>query len=1509
MAQSTHPGGAAEKAGIIHESLWGIHCLLEVLTGKAECICIEKPGDDGEEFYLLRSGVKEHWQAKRQVSGQPTWSLTKLRDVLKFFFEKFRQGETCVFASMSDAPELRILIENARAVQAAGEGLDHFKKYFLAKTRKTQFAKLQKLVGARSEEETLAFLCFMRVHHGGEIIIESFIGDVLTAMFQPSWKMTMAALRDLYLRSTHETLTAASIEGHLQDYQINRRHLDTPNAKDHILEQTRTYTEGQKAKLIRGTAIRRAAATEIVTRLKASTTSLDILITAPAGGGKSASLCQVIEGLQEAGMPVLAFRLDRMEPVKTVIQLGEQLGLGESPALVLSEAFPDQPVVLVIDQLDCVSATSGRHPDFFDTVAALRAEVLGLRARRTIHLVMACRRFDFEHDYRLKQLVTEDQPPVEIGSLSPAEVKNVLQQEEGDFSKLTPHQQKMLCLPQNLALYIDAGLAQSENRFTSPTDLCHAYWDAKRKAVGHERPEFDPQWVPALRQLTQRMSERQELSVPAAEMDAFPPNFLERMASEGVLTRDRKRLGFGHETFFDYCFARTQPKDGRDFVASLEGDNQQLFRRAQLRQVLAFLRDSDFSAYLASMTRLLESGLIRPHLKLLAVDLLAAHPQPDDREMELLMPSIEAEMERQKNNQAHQDNSTKLAERIWGCFFSSLTLFLAADRKGLLKKWLLSDDPYLQGLIAIYLARQTEEHAERIAELLEPLIENTEWHKRLSRVMDRGNLDKSRRFFDLCVNLLDKGILDETKDGIPSLGLFWIKLRNLAEKKPEWYAEIAAHWLERQVKRACTAPEEARSLRFYFDDNSGVRDLTASAEKKPQAFLEQVLPAILRASGAFLRNSSVDQLIQDRLWCPPNRDEHGGMLNDFRLACEAAIKKLGEKSPDMLRPFIEQLRAQPLYIANHLLISAYLSAPETFAEESLKLLMAEPARLRSGFQGSSYWHSRQLILECSSRCTSETFQQLEAVLLDFVSSHEQNPEGLPEKGRTAYQFVSVLAIDRMSAAAKSKQTEWREKFKEPDGPPAATWRFYESKPPVEPEVAANMTDEEWLMVVARYHSAESPDDHRHQEGGGALELAEIMPPLVTKQPERFSQLALKFPDGTHPCYFSQVLSGLLTAAIPQENKLAVARRVFNLDDHACFRAALNILGSMTSNELPTDAIQYIQRAASHPDASMEGIGLSAEDEDLIEEIEQVRGLAAETIQKLVSNNPCYLEIFRPTIERLVKDPNVAVRDSVASTLIAVDQHDGQLALRWFVELLNTNDRLPESYYVHYFINQKLREHLDSFVPIIERMLHSSHEESLITGGRFASLARLYNERADFLAEAALSGHEHCRMGACEIAARNLLNAEYRGWCEPTLTRLFTDVSVEVRRAAAYCFWQLWQSPDTPLLSYDALIRTFMSSPAFADDPTYLLYALKETRNPVPETALDVCEAFITRCSEEARDIRTSHAADEYSIGDVVFTTYAQARSPELQKRALSVIDRMGLEGLQSANSHLTEFDR
>jgi len=1501
---STLPGGPAGKAGLRHEALWGVVGMVEVLSGEADAIRIEEPGTDGAEFFLERGGGHEHWQAKRQVLSQKTWSLQLLKSegVLDFFRQRVDVGESCVFASISDAPELRSLAESA------DEALDwpEFEKKFVSSEHwKGQFKELRKHLGYNSGAEVFAFLRKIRVEGGRESTLEALLTPIFKAWLTGEPQTALAVLRDLYLESVHRRLTADDIWKHLDSHGVHGRKSQVTAELPRFLRYlTATYVAGQRAKLIRGDSIPRQIAADIVKMIRESGRSLDILVTAPAGGGKSAGLLQVVEGLTSSKIPVLAFRLDRIEPVVSTEGLGQRLHLLESPAIVLSQCYPDRPVALVIDQVDYVSATSGRHPDFFEVIAALAEEVRGLRTSRQIHLVMACRQFDFDNDSRIRRLLPPNVKPTPIGSLSDAEVKKVITADGGDPSRLSAKQIELLRLPQNLSLFVESGLAQEKKpSFVTQKELLDTYWEAKRRAVSERRPEDSTQWNPVLAKLTEEMSKREELSVPKARLDQFAPEFLAAMVSEGVLTFDGRRYGFGHESLFDYCFARNVASNEKEFIQFLENDQQQLFRRAQLRQVLVYLRDDDFNRYIENVQWALASGKIRPHLKLLVLELIASFPDARDKELRVLMPCLESELDCQRKN---LPNPHKIASRAWDSFFTSRTLFKAADRLGYLERWLHSKEDWLEDRMTFYLRWQAESHGDRVAELLEPFIgRDGKWNDRLRCVMEWVKLQNSRRLFDLFLRLLDNGTLDDARDRFASNGTFWSMLHGLAEDQPVWCAEVAAHWLDRRVAVAKTTVAAGQQPHLQVDDQFGVDDLFQCAKRAPKEFVGEVLPAILRASQSCVYENG-DGLPRDRIWPIRFRSQYIGLEEAYLGACESAFEALGRESPEALRPFIALLNKSRLYTANHLLLSAYLSAPQLFADEAMSLLVDDPARLQCGFSDSPFWMSRTLLEKCSTHCSNEIFHKLQGTVLEFSTPYERSKEGFRHRGYRAYTLASALAPHRRSAEITARLAEWQRKFRQPEGPPHGI-RSYTVGSPIPKEAAEHMSDEQWLQAIAKYETDRGSYDWKHPERGGVFQLAGLFQDFVKKDPERFARLALQFPKGTNASYFMNVLYGLKNALVDPQLKVEVARQVFELDDAACLMAALDLLASIEDIPLPDDAVKFIQRMAiDYPDPKQ---AAEEEKDPLFRGINSVRGHGIEAIRDLILHDKAYLEVFRKEIEQCVNDPSIAVRACAASTMAAVAVYEPTRAISLFKQLLNANDQLLATRYVDDFVSRGLRQYINDLRPIVERMLHSPIEKVRESGGSLACLARLYHRNLDDLSDAAMAGDPACRLGAAGVARHNLTNADCRSWCEAALVKLFNDEDKKVREHAAGCFWHLWQQPDVPLTDYDALIRLFLESRSFGEEPTYLLHALDDTRQRVPETILDVCDTFVMKCTEKARDIRTGIAADESTVGKLVFRAYAQLEAPPLRTRALDLIDRMCIEGLQSAGKHLIEFER
>jgi hypothetical protein len=137
-------GGAANKVGNRYERQWTVLALLDVLAGDGEYIRIEYPGDAGRgaEFLLLRDGIREWHQVKRQhVRG--AWSIASLdrAGVLGPWWPKLENGDRCVFVSSTSAQQLVELIDRAEQAESwtefdeiflLGEHRDHFERLRLA---------------------------------------------------------------------------------------------------------------------------------------------------------------------------------------------------------------------------------------------------------------------------------------------------------------------------------------------------------------------------------------------------------------------------------------------------------------------------------------------------------------------------------------------------------------------------------------------------------------------------------------------------------------------------------------------------------------------------------------------------------------------------------------------------------------------------------------------------------------------------------------------------------------------------------------------------------------------------------------------------------------------------------------------------------------------------------------------------------------------------------------------------------------------------------------------------------------------------------------------------------------------------------------------------------------------------------------------------------------------------------------------------------------------------------
>ncbi len=400
-----------------------------------------------------------------------------------------------------------------------------------------------------------------------------------------------------------------------------------------------------------------------------------VFVTGEGGMGKSGVLAEVVESLRARGNPVLAIRANILSPTQLTHEVGEQVGMPGSPGAVLAPQAAGRRSVLIIDQLDSVSLTSGRHTEFWHCLRQVMDEA---RWQPEVSVLVACRQFDLDNDDRMRA-VSADATVVTVGLLSDATVDAVLSEVPMDPGALTLSQRQLLRVPLHLRLLtlVTRESGVSTLTFQTAKDLLDRSWEHKRQRAAERLSPRPMRWAEVIEAVCERMSQAEALSAPQSSLDGFVD---ERnvLLSEQVLVEDRGRLGFFHQAFFDYAFARGFRRRDERVLDYLLATHQGLFRRGQVRQILSYERDDDWDAYIRDLDSVLTDPRTRFHLKRTTLDLLRTMTAPSPDEWEVVSRAEQVE--------------TGLHLHVINLVAGAPDWFDLLDTTGVLAEWLASDN-------------------------------------------------------------------------------------------------------------------------------------------------------------------------------------------------------------------------------------------------------------------------------------------------------------------------------------------------------------------------------------------------------------------------------------------------------------------------------------------------------------------------------------------------------------------------------------------------------------------------------------------------------------------------------------------------------------------------------------------------------------------------------------------------------------------------------------------------
>jgi hypothetical protein len=1493
-------GGPSDKLGNRFEGRWTARAVLDVLREDAQAIHLEPPGPDGEgvEFYVRFPDRIEFHQVKRQRTGQGNWTISALRGagVLGTFLKKLGSpGTYCTFVSAHSAASLEELSDRARSARSVTE---YERDLLTSKDLNKELATLKKAWGNPDPATVLDLLRRVRVETIGEDSLRRLVSVMAESILEGDQKKVIGTLVEVILDNVHKYLTPHDLWQLLAKYDYKPALWSrSQQAAVQVNAANARYVESRRLTLIQGRLIPRREADLLLDALAANRL---VVLDGIAGMGKSDVLVQFLESLSSRKTPHLVFRLDRMTPTRRPDELGRELDLPASPTATLAAIAQENEAILIIDQLDAVSTTSGRNPQFLECVTDI---VRSAHAVPNLRIVLVCRTFDIQNDARLRQLLElgKDRTTITVGPFERAQLQGPLSELGYLPDSLSASQLEILRTPLHLAFLAEATTtAGMPLDFSTPLDLYDAFWRTKHQSLRERLGSTF--WVEVIDQLVDYMSRWQVLYAPAVIVDSWD-QFANAMESEHVLTRDGRQLAFFHETFFDYAFARRLiARQGS--ISSLLAQDQLLFRRAQVRQILAHERQMDPVAYKRDLSYLVQNPSVRFHLREVVVSWLS-QLAPTHEEWSLIAPLL-------------VDETSPLFGRAWRMLLSP-GWFKFADACGFVEKRLQVEDSLTVHMVSI-LSHIVKVLPERVAEILAPFVDAPRWRTRLVSVLSQADLGVARSLFDLFTACVEQEAAESARGNLGDLDYV---ARTLAKSRPDWTCELLGRYLD---KRAAVA--RAAGFDNPFDDDANVfpRDLhlndvvAALGSSAPMAYVEHIWPQMLEIVSRTSKELSADMLSFDCVWSWRHLSIPHDLAHSLISGAEIAFESLAQHEPKYFDGLVTEYWETRYATVIYLLYQGFSANATRYSDTAIEFLLKDQRRFQVCYSDSRYWATRRLLEAVTPHASVAAMESLELVLLGFYPTLQW--EHGAEYGRTQFALLGGITPVRRSPAVQKRLAEFRRKFREADVAAPEGIIGGAIRSPIAAESACKMSDRQWLKALSAYAgSYRDRDRSRDFLKGGAEQLANVLEEEAKRAPVRFSRLALQFKDDTNKAYFEAVLRGVAAATepLPLESTQALIEKCHQLSGRPCGRWIARPLLRHAQCDLPTELLELISWYAIHdpdpepknqkaddPDSEPDGRGSDEIRFDLINDgLNSVRGGVASVFARLVRANARHFSPLERAIRGLVTDRVAAVRAMAAEIICALVADHPAIARSLFLQLVeDADDRLLANRYVYLYLLWQGADDFELLRPIIERMIRSTVPSVRESGAEHATLVSLRRDDSRILADACLaSDDESLRLGAAKVYRVNVTEPEYAERCSAALGKLFNDPSAEIRKAAGDTIWRM---EGTQLGDHVPLARAFLESAAFEANVDDLVHALTETTAAVPELILETCERILNAFEANRQGPLAYQAGRAIEI---VLRAYADTDERAVKDRALDLIDRSLKLDVYEASKLLVEHDR
>ncbi len=695
------------------------------------------------------------------------------------------------------------------------------------------------------------------------------------------------------------------------------------------------------------------------------------------GTGKTVILADLVDKLEEAGIPVIGLKSDLLfDSTTTDIDKAVNIG-GKTLLEALEEKAADGITVLIIDQMDALSLslTTQRKP-----LAEVRRVIYDASLNPNIRVVFSCRKYDWENDL---QLTAYDGAHIEsVEKLETEVVTQVLAEEGIDINSLSAKTIEIIHIPVYLSYFLRVRNEVQAHGLSTITELLKLYWEKTllTEALRHGYKTAD--LVALLSVLSSGMVQNQLLVSPIATIPTARLNDLHFLISNGFLTLDatKTKVQFSHQTLFDYTYSRLFCENGNNLVGLLSNSHQGIFLRNTVRRVLEYQRLANEDEYIGNIKSMLgvkDCGVkVRFHLKQLVLTVLGAQEVLLEKEADIIRKDVftNSELLRAYARTVYAEGST------------GVLLEYMQQQGGLGKCDTIVSDRIIQ-LLPNFIYTRNFNFAKRI--VLQCEVDYPTFSDHTKDVLDRciqgfSIGDNAINEVEVAQFVLDTvKVFDSAKEQFP----FSFIYRSLVNYFPNEVITRLREYI--QARLALWDKTESYNLLVNNDIDYVIEALR---EKNPQLFLNaglEILNDILEGS---ISEHEVADIKASTLFFVYNRSNRyhsfpESFLDELLQVTERAVVEKWEKVADLLKS-----KSESGLVVNHVVaITGWLKDIATYKDDAADYLVDNVNKV---FHSSSLtYYQVRLFGGVFPLCGGEMQSKLVQQILQLLPDWEKEPLG------------------------------------------------------------------------------------------------------------------------------------------------------------------------------------------------------------------------------------------------------------------------------------------------------------------------------------------------------------------------------------------------------------------------------------------------------------------------------------------------------------------------------------